>query len=475
MRLSVWLRTRAFHILTLVLASSLTFAPPVASQNSQPEVVYDWSSGAIRRPKLHAGQIVRFSVEKVNPLCYRAGISAQVTNAEVDVSSFVAGMTPAPAEAGAKALSFFPSATVRETADKAARAGESTESKNRRLLENAVNQLEFAHAALQSAEAGRAAAAAAVEIVTKPPCEAGRGFSFDDAVARWSGFMTERSATEPLAAERELVSDAESALTLASQYLSDTRLSGMGELVQRAARLRAQRDSLSGQRRQLAAALTMLEGSLKSAGVRLQSLSTQTQSSFNDVELGHNVEKVKVTVHTYPVPGSNAPAVADAVAEVPVHRRYRPFLSTGVLVTSLRQPRFAQVRRQHTDAGGVPIPDSTYLTYVNREGGPVSAFSPAVQLNVALVPEPISALVSFGASARSVNGSTGVEPFIALSAAVLDRLVGSFGVHWGRQERLLIGDENVIKGRPVPSAITRDDAVGTRWNRAFAFSFSVKP
>lgn len=444
---------------------------------SGPIVVYDWSTGGKQGPALYAGQRVRFQVVNVNPLCYNVGIDAQAVNAEVDVTNLMTVIRT-------QQTTSQPNEQTQRTAEQGDREvrllfqGAATDpAVIRQQLQIAQTEINVARAHLQAAELERSEAAFVIEAVTKPSCAAGRSFNFGTLVARWRALVAASRPNDLLFLGLDQLDKGNEALRRAREALSSIGNipPGNAELVESARTLVNEYATLSAQAQALTTTLPALRSALRSAGARLDVLSEQSEAPEDQLTLGHDADRVKVTIRSYPVVGSGAAALDDVVDEIRVRRRYRAFLSTGVLVTSVRQPHYGQVHRQGVNAQGVPIPDSTFLTYAETEAGGFSAFSPAVQLNVSFVHEPASLLLSFGATPRTVNRSVGVEPFFGLSGTLLDRLVATVGWHWGRQEYLLLGDEDEVEKRPIPADITREEAVGTRWAHGFFASFSIRP
>lgn len=468
----------------LLLAAVTVVAPAYAQKNgdrdngSGPVIRYDWSTGGRQGPALYAGQRVRFQVVNVNPLCYNVGIDAQAVDAEVDVTNLMNVIRTQQQTTTPEGDQSLRVAGLDERGPRLHGQGAATNpAVIRQHLQTAETQINIARAHLQATQLERSEAAFVIEAVTKPSCNAGRGFNFGALVARWRALVAASRPNAPLSLGREQLALGREALASAAAALRSIGgiPDGNMDLTASAQALAEEYATLNAQAQTLSTILPALATALRSAGARLDVLSDQSEAAEDQLTLGHETDRVKVTIRSYPVVGSGAPAVDDVVDEIRVRRRYRAFLSTGVLVTSVRQPHYGQVHRQAVNAEGAPIADSTYLTYAKTEAGGFSALSPAIQLNVSFVHEPASLLLSFGATPRTVNRSVGVEPFVGVSGTLLDRLVATIGWHWGRQEYLLLGDEDEVEGRPVPADITREEAVGSRWVHGLFASFSIRP
>jgi hypothetical protein len=413
---------------------------------------------------------VRVRVENTNPLCYNVGVDAQAVDAEVnvtDLTNILRNTTPAPPPQPAPAP--VAGQDLRITKEQTLALPDVSAA-----LEKVEELLARARASIQVAEAERADAMFIVNAVWTPSCQAGRGFTFGVIVGRWRVLQRASDGDRPLTNAIDHNDIAAVALDEANRLLQTT-VGAQGAVATRRNVLVSRHDTLNGYRVQLAAELLALQRAVESAGARLDDLSRHSQAPTDDVTLDHDTERVKVTIRSYPVVGSGAPPINDVVDEIPVRRTFRAFLSTGVLVSHIPQPHYVQVHRQAVDANGAFIQDSTYLTYASTEAGGFATFSPAVQLNVSVLREPVSALFSFGATTRTVNRSLGVEPFVGLSGTLLDRLVGTIGWHWGRQEHLLLGSDEEVLSRPIPKDITREEAVGTKSASGLFLSFSIKP
>jgi hypothetical protein len=188
-----------------------------------------------------------------------------------------------------------------------------------------------------------------------------------------------------------------------------------------------------------------------------------------------DTENAKLTIALSPRPNTSAKAV-EIVQQFAVQRRFRSILSTGVLVTGLPQPNYERVTR-------VASGDSTYQTYADQNRSLLSVFSPSLQYNMSFADlgsprSGVPALVSFGVAARSVGDQLLPEPFAGLSLGLVDRLLLTGGVHFGRREDLLIVGDNEdpadIEKRAIPDEITPGEAIGTKWKGALFISISLR-
>jgi len=162
--------------------------------------------------------------------------------------------------------------------------------------------------------------------------------------------------------------------------------------------------------------------------------------------------------------------------EIPVYRRFRAFLSTGFIKSSLNEHKF---ERQN-----LPGPDdtTTYSTFVDMRSARSLAFAPAVFSHMTLgsladfgltALTGVSVAVSGGVAARSVNARISPDFLLGASLGVRDRVMLTAAWHTGRVEHLIIGNPEEVRKSAVPTEITREGAVGERWRSGFAIAFSV--
>jgi hypothetical protein len=55
---------------------------------------------------------------------------------------------------------------------------------------------------------------------------------------------------------------------------------------------------------------------------------------------------------------------------------------------------------------------------------------------------------------------------MGLSSGFGERAFLTLGAHWGRIEKLLLGDEKEVSKVSVPTTVGDDSAIGTRWKGA---------
>jgi hypothetical protein len=153
-----------------------------------------------------------------------------------------------------------------------------------------------------------------------------------------------------------------------------------------------------------------------------------------------------------------------------VYRPHRFFLTTGALMSFLDSHRYERTNRL------TPVGDTLISTFVDRAGRGPLVFAPAAMAHMSLGRvRDVDFLATFGAAARSVNNRTLPEYVFGLSMSISDKIVFTTGAHLGRVEQLLLGEASSIAAKAVPKEITRDDAVGERWQRKLAFVVSLHP
>jgi hypothetical protein len=153
---------------------------------------------------------------------------------------------------------------------------------------------------------------------------------------------------------------------------------------------------------------------------------------------------------------------------IPVHRVHRFSLSAGVVFSTLDAHRFERANR--IDTGG-----KVYSTFADQENNSSIAFAPAILGHVDIMPlGPADLLLSTGMTARSVNAHIAPDYLLGLSAGLADKVALTLSMNFGRVEQLLIGDPATVAKSPVPTEITRDDAVGESWHRGFAVVVSYR-
>jgi len=171
------------------------------------------------------------------------------------------------------------------------------------------------------------------------------------------------------------------------------------------------------------------------------------------------------------IPGIAGSSLADKY-EIPVVRRARVMNGIGILLTTIPERDYERVTRPRFAGDTNIVKDSTYSTYELRAGG-TAAVAPLVQTGVSVYDLDDGTLyLSGGIAMRSVNNNVLPEYIVGVAGGVLDKLLLTVGWHWGRRERLLLGEPSEVRRRPVPAGITDGSAVGTEWKNGFAAAIS---
>lgn len=464
---------------TLLLALAAILCAATAAEA---QFTYDWSTGGRSvGTRLEAGRRNDILVSGLNPLCYTTHVRLTTIDARVDFGGFAASLSaPTQPKSILETLLFTPALptddmplTEQPAAVRIARAAE--------YADAASYRIERVRAALDELTTY-------VKTLDDPPCGSGRGWirafqeEWDSRRVHLRGVVT--SADTALASAVDFLAIAD---TARHQIARETNLSVAEE---------QQLNMLQGQINRISAELTTTRGLLTPAMDKLQRVWQRMEALRNGmtvrnhVYFSHDIERVKLVITTIPLEGTDAPAVPPDTVEEPVLRRFRLFVSTGMFASLMRHRDYERTNRPllrdstTAEGGTVRVPtDSTYETFVNRRGGWGDVVSPNLQLNMVFtdVQYPGSGwpvMVSFGAAARSVGGSTLPEPFFGGSLGINDRILFSFGAHYGRNETLLLtlpGEQpEDVAERRVPKGISTDDAVGTKWMFAPYFTISVK-
>lgn len=484
------MQTRYLVILVLLGITGTMVPVQARAQEPDAEVVYDWSNGSLSAPTIRAGQRVRFTLQNVNPLCYTGDIRAEATEAKVDTKEFVQLLSGGAApRQDTERPAVVPPASESDPGEAVVPTtrADSLRVETAATLEAAEAHLEAAATGLGNAENKRREAEFISTAVSNPPCSAGRGFSFASLVQRWEALRTYGS--DPLASALEDLRSARQALQQASGLIQRAERASEGAdedepEQERLKNAQAVWDRLRAQWETLETVLPPLRTAIRDAGRRLDSITTAAPSDMLD--LSRSTERVKLTIRTHALQGTNAAALPEIVREVPVRRTFRPFFSTGVLITLRHQPNYERVNRQAfkeqtVDGVSELVPaDSTYSTYANQDPSALSVFSPSGQMNVSVSGSGgVDLLTSFGVALRTVNGAPAPEPFVGFSVAVIDRLVFTGGAHFGRREQLLLARaderEEDVATRAVPAGVTDKDAIGAPWGWGAFFSVSLRP
>ncbi len=157
---------------------------------------------------------------------------------------------------------------------------------------------------------------------------------------------------------------------------------------------------------------------------------------------------------------------------IPVRRTHRTFMSAGFLMSSLDEHRFVRANRS---AGVAASPDSTFSTLVDTRNSGSTAFAPGVLINTTLGQVTgVDFSLSAGVAARSVNNRVSPDYLLGLSLSIQDRVVITPALHFGRVEKLLLGDPDTVMGAPVPQSVTVDTAVGEKWITALGLVISYR-
>lgn len=473
----------------LLVAASLIVAAEVSAQ----VIVYDWPTGArTDSVRLRAGERLNVEVRGLNTLCYTPRVSVSATEAKIDLTAVARSLSPVETKADEKATPPFSGPTPTPPPPPGVTKGlEGTLDSALGQLGQAAAYLERARIWLRSGESAYRASEHFTSTLDAPPCALGRGWNITHFVESWPG-------GEPLDA---LLRQGQSGLTDAAAQIeaadreiqSATSISLTGEQ-------RTERDSLAAARlnqvREARRRHADLTTQLAAERVRLRSAAPQmdallgTTTIRTSLRANHDVEKLVVVVAMDTLRGRKAVPLAPDTIQEPVHRRFRAFVSTGMFASLMRHRDYERtnrpILRDSTTADGetVRVPtDSTYSTYANQRSGLGDVISPTVQLNMVFWDfwspgSGFPVMASLGAAARSVGGSILPEPFAGLSLGMHDRIVLTTGIHYGRNEKLLLtlpGERpEDVALRRIPTGISKDDAVGVEWRFAPQFTISVR-
>jgi len=266
---------------------------------------------------------------------------------------------------------------------------------------------------------------------------------------------------------------AQASTNLAKVEVAIAGVAGTDELKRRAAAERQRLTALEAAATQLTNALPGQVEAIRRINPQYGDYAARAAKTWPQMaEATHETESVKLTINLIPRPNTSAKE-HQIVRQFRVERRFRAFLSTGVLVTGLPQPRYERVSRMAGE-------DSTYQTYADQHRGLFNTFSPSVQYNMAFAEFGRGAplLASFGVAVRSVRDQPLPEPFAGFSVGLIDRLLLTTGMHFGRRQELLITKEGEkpedVEKRLIPDEITPAEAIGIRWKPALFFSISIR-
>lgn len=470
----------------------------------------NWATGTQSGGALRGPGDVEVTVDGINPLCYQAQVLWTPITSDANVSGFVrvmdqsggTGQGGEPPKAGedtlpVDSLGDIPTVPLSvpglDTVNPAAQA--------RARVLTARTSFDAARAIILELDTLSQGVMLVSNEVHVPPCNQGRAFNFNILDSRLTA--TEESFL-PLLREAEnkylepavnwidnAVENAElaqSGLAQAIDALEGTARAQAEEeweeIREEAEKLEAAANALRAEVDAVTARARTAEVSLVSAVAVVRDLRPASEMTVR-INLPINADGGKLLIRSIPV-RAGAANLSEMEHGVQVLRRHRVIVTAGVLVTFLDNPNFQRVNRPYVEVSGegesvqVISTDSTFSTYGDVERSGLSAFSPAAQVHVSLVDlaQGIPVLASFGAAVRSVR-TTAVEPTIGLSLGIADRLFVTWGVHYGRSQELLILHDNETKEnleqRPVPEAITPQDAVGIRWDWGGFLNFSVRP
>lgn len=455
--------TTGFHMskLTIVALLAVVLLTPAAADA---QYTYNWSTGERRgHETLKAGSPIAIQITGLNTLCYQPHVRVTTSDASVDLSGFMNVLSLADAKSDEK----------KETSEEIL-TGDVLEQDARtdalRVLADVEEWLEEAASLRFSAEYFTGTLA--------DPCGLGRGWSIDDFATRWRGESP--ALLNDLSTMHERLHLAADQLDRVKQVFGSNSIAGDAEIRDRIA-IAGRR--LTAHQREIASALA----TLTLARPRLDALehTTQLQTAIHP---GHNADRMQIVVQMVPLDTTARRVIPPDTLDEALFRRFRVIVSTGAFVTFGPHDEYRRVNRPLVrdsiapDGSVVPVQtDSTYSTYASQRRGSLDVFSPSVQVNMTLGERWSGrpALVSLGAAGRSVNGTLIPEPFAGFGIGIIDRLVVSGGLHFGRSEVLLItrpGETAAdVERRPVPGTITPADAIGVEWGVRPYLTFSVKP
>lgn len=505
------------------------------SNEAKPDFVVDWRDK--RSDQLHelrAGQQIRIRIEDLAPLCYSYTIKINqvpwLEQASFSVAGILQGDVDLPKEltiggksadtvaaANAKAaVSATGSAVDRIRGDAAANSpyhtlfqkGKKTLAPGTfgnvlqrlvgvdRKISESIAAFGAARAATEKLLKARAAATKAIAAFVKGACQQGeRGSLHGEATSSWTSSLEVINAfaesadfsTMSTSLERsiELAAAADSLLgcVLAEDDLA-FRLyleSKDGALtIQRYLMLLSQlRSQVKSQLSDVVTTLKKDRAATQAAVKSLNELAAMPDHWEQPRFLVATTDKIEVSITATgrTLPNDVTPPTTTETYSAPVRRRARVSNSVGVAFTTLAGLDYARVNLPRFRAGGdsMAIKDSTYSTFVDRDGSRGVAAAPFLLTHVTLFDvHEYSFALSGGVGARSVHGQSGPEYLMGLSTSVGEQVFITLAWHRGRRERLLLGDPATVSRRAVPTSITDDSAIGIGWASAFAAVISWK-
>lgn len=190
------------------------------------------------------------------------------------------------------------------------------------------------------------------------------------------------------------------------------------------------------------------------------------------VAVGDDAEAIEVKVVA--IGREEMPTYGDTIRddfEISVEGNDRFFASAGFMISFLREHDY---QRQNVPVFSEANPDSTISTFVNRKGGRGPfAHAPAALVNYEI---GRGVTASGGLVQRTVGGDPSLEYVLGLGYRLGEDVLITGAWHVGRKERLLIptrAEDGTLM--PIPAAVTRESAVGRRWDSAVALLFSWNP
>jgi hypothetical protein len=191
------------------------------------------------------------------------------------------------------------------------------------------------------------------------------------------------------------------------------------------------------------------------------------------IPVEREAERVTITLDAEGAGGRDAVKGKTHKDEItlPVDRRHRFFVTTGVLFSGLKDHRYELTNRYRTVGDSV----QTYRTFIDRDGSSQVAFAPVVLGNVTLgaIKEGDVAL-TLGLASRADDGKLTTDYLVGGSYSLFDRWSLTLGYHMGRVQKLAIGDPDEVAKGPVPEPITPNDAIVRRWRGALGASLSLR-
>ncbi|MBC7843795.1 MAG: hypothetical protein H7099_15855 [Gemmatimonadaceae bacterium] len=483
-----WFDRHLATLLALIVASAVVTVRSHAQ--SVDKVTYDWAGQTLTIPKVVTSRHrMELTIINLNSLCYTYTVDAKAisSNTDADVAKAIIVALGAGGESVPRASKEATLDTVRKStgmlsvSPHAASEPTPAETELTNLRQSAATALDR----LKTAEERMIAAREAGEALYRVSCTPGVRGTATDAVRKPAVKALEtalKQYDDTRASIPALISAARSQLQklrVVFQNSDSPELSSRSTPERRkahVAEMRAALDSIDQLLAGTTARTTVLDAArteLRKAELFAAEDPANSKVVRNEYITDHTDSIVVTIVATgrASVPGMKDVKLEDKFT-IHVYRRFRFFLSTGVLASFLPNNQYERANIPARVGPDSARRDTTYSRFVDRDGGNIATFAPVAMASMTFARGWMDYSVSFGAGARTVNAKTAPEYVLGLSASLLDRLVITAGVHLGRVQRLLISQDSTAS---IPIAVTADDAVGLRWRRNFGLVVSVRP